>query len=161
VYVYETTEDGKYKLYKDFIKHSSYVQAMDWALDSSYIRSASGDYEKLYFNITDKVHDPSGASNTKDTVWASHNVKIAWDVMGIHPAGEDGTHINGVSISPDNTLIVSADDFGLINIFNYPVLNNEHKSRSYAGHSEHVLRVVFSKDGNRLYSVGGQDETLI
>jgi len=157
VYVYEIDDDGKYKLYKQFSKHSSYVQALDWSADSSFLRSASGDYEKLYFNITDKVHDPSGAQNTKDHLWATHTVKLGWDVMGVHPANEDGTHINFVSTNPDNTLLVSADDFGLVNIYNFPVLNHEHQARSYAGHSEHVVRALFSKDGNKLFSVGGAD----
>lgn len=85
IYVYEIDDEGKYKLYKSFTQHTSFVQALDWAADSSFIRSASGDYEKLYFNITDKVQDPSGAENTKDTVWATHTVKLGWDVTGIHP----------------------------------------------------------------------------
>jgi len=71
VYVYSIEDDGTYKLYKSFNKHSSYVQALDWSQDSSYIRSASGDYEKLYFNIADKVHDPAGAQNTKELAWAT------------------------------------------------------------------------------------------
>jgi hypothetical protein len=54
-------------------------------------------------------------------------------------------------------LLVSSDDFGLVNIYNYPVINHEHQGRSYAGHSEHVLRSVFSKDGNKLFSIGGGD----
>lgn len=126
VYVYAIDDDGKYTMYKDFNKHSSYVQALDWAADSSYIRSASGDYEKLYFNIADKVHDAAGMSNCKETVWATQTVKLGWDVIGIHPKGEDGTHINGVNISHDKTLLVTADDFGLVNIYNYPVLNSDH-----------------------------------
>lgn len=71
MYVYSIEDDGTYKLYKSFNKHSSYVQALDWSQDSSYIRSASGDYEKLYFNIADKVHDPAGAQNTKELAWAT------------------------------------------------------------------------------------------
>jgi WD40 repeat protein len=85
LYVYAIDDESKYTLYKDFSKHSSYIQAIDWAADSSYIRSGSGDYEKLYFNITDKVHDPAGANTTKDLVWATGSVKLGWDVRGIHP----------------------------------------------------------------------------
>lgn len=99
--------------------------------------------------------------STKDMLWATHTVKLGWDVLGVHPVSEDGTHINFVSTNPDNSLLVSADDFGLVNFFNYPVLSNEHKPRSYAGHSEHVIRAIFSKDGNHLFSVGGADQALI
>jgi WD40 repeat protein len=111
--------------------------------------------------VPNKVHDAHGAVNTKDLKWATHSVKLGWDVIGIHPMGEDGTHINGVATTSDETLLASADDFGLVNIYNYPVLSTEHQARSYSGHSEHVVRAIFSKDGKKLYSVGGGDETLI
>ena len=99
VYVYEISDDGKYSLYKKFAKHNSYVQALDWSLDSTYIRSGCGAYEKLFFNVKDKTHDSAGLSNTKGMEWASHSVKFGWDVQGIHPTGEDGTHINFVQMS--------------------------------------------------------------
>ena len=101
------------------------------------------------------MHDANGLHNTKDTVWATSTVKLGWDVIGIHPVGEDGTHINGVSVTQDHTLLASADDFGLVNIYNYPVINHKHQCRSYSGHSEHVLRALFSKDGDKLFSIGG------
>lgn len=56
------------------------MQALDWSLDSTYIRSACGAYEKLYFNVPDKKHDSAGLSNTKGMEWASHTVKFGWDV---------------------------------------------------------------------------------
>ena len=93
--------------------------------------------------------------------WATGTVKMGWDINGIHPSGEDGTHINGVCVSPDKTLVASADDFGLLNIFNYPALSMDHQARSYSGHSEHVVRAIFSEDGERIFSVGGQDKTMI
>ena len=80
VYVYEISDDGKYSLFKKFSSHNSYVQALDWSLDSTYIRSACGAYEKLYFNVVDKKHDSAGLSNTKDMEWASHTVKFGWDI---------------------------------------------------------------------------------
>ena len=78
-------------------------------------------------------------------------------MLGIHPKGEDGTHINGVNISQDRTILATCDDFGLVNVYNYPVLSNEHQARSYAGHSEHVLRATFSPDGTKMFSIGGGD----
>jgi WD40 repeat protein len=69
--------------------------------------------------------------------------------------------VNGVDLNRDKTLVATGDDYGLVNIFNYPVVDNQHKARSYAGHSEHVVRALFSDDGQRLYSIGGNDQTLI
>lgn len=161
VYVYSVSDAGEYTLYKSFNKHTSFVTAFDWSQDSSYIRSQCGAYDKLYFNIAEKQHDASGLSNTKDKEWATTTLKLGWDVQGIHPASEDGSHINGVMVCKQAGLLASADDWGLINIYNYPVIDNTHESSSYTGHSEHVTRAAFNQEGDKLFTVGGQDKTLI
>lgn len=161
VYVYSVSDDGSYSLHKSFAKHSSFVTALDWSADSTYIRSVCGAYEKLYFNVPDKSHDAAGLSNTKDMVWATVTCKLGWDVQGVHPQGEDGTHINQVNASPDMSLLVACDDWGLVNVYNYPCLDNGSASNSYTGHSEHVVRAAFTPDGQRMFTIGGQDKALI
>mmetsp|Transcript_20490 Transcript_20490/g.19467 ORF Transcript_20490/g.19467 Transcript_20490/m.19467 type:complete len:168 (+) Transcript_20490:1551-2054(+) len=118
VYVYDV--ENSYSLYYKCAKHNSFVTSLDWSADSSYIRSVCGAYEKLYFNIKDKSFDASGLTNNKGTAWASYSAKIGWDVEGIYPSGEDGSHINGVDASLDMTLLATADDFGLLNVYRYP-----------------------------------------
>jgi len=140
VYVYTVSDDGKYTLYKTFSKHSSFITALDWSADSTYIRSQCGAYEKLYFDVVNKTQDSAGLSNTKDKEWATSTLKLGWDVQGIHPASEDGSHVNGVNRSPDGNLLVATDDWGLVNVYNYPVCDYSHQPASYSGHSEHVVR---------------------
>lgn len=41
-------------------------------------------------------------------------------VSGIWPRGADGTDINNCARSHDNQLMVSADDFGKVNMYKYP-----------------------------------------
>mgnify|MGYP000072759101 CR=1 FL=1 len=90
--------------------------------------------------------DSAGLTNTKDVVWLSGSAKLGWDVEGIYPSGEDGSHINGMDVTLDKTLVATADDFGLVNLYRYPVCNLKHQARSYAGHSEHVVRAIFTPD---------------
>ena len=71
------------KTYKKHVKlsgHSSFITAIDWAVDGSFIRSVCGAYELLFFNIGTKKRDPSGASNTIGTVWANQTCKLGWNV---------------------------------------------------------------------------------
>ena len=49
IYVYDVAND--YSLYYKCAKHNSFVTSLDWSVDSTYIRSVCGAYEKLYFNI--------------------------------------------------------------------------------------------------------------
>lgn len=70
-------------------------------------------------------------------------MKYGKDREGLFPGSEDKTHVNDVETDSDNKVILSADDFGLVNLFHWP--NPDSKiSRSYCGHSEHVTRVMLS-----------------
>jgi WD40 repeat protein len=134
---------------------------MDWSADSKWIRSTAGDHVTHYFDVAERTEDPRGATHALETTWATQTLKLGADRAGIKPPGEDGTHVNDVAVSPDGAYLVTADDFGLVNVFSYPVGTHPHATRSYSAHSEHAVRVAFSRDGKRLFSVGGQDKTLI
>lgn len=49
IYVYDV--ENNYSLMCKFSKHNSFVTSIDWSVDSTYIRSVCGAYEKLYFNV--------------------------------------------------------------------------------------------------------------
>jgi WD40 repeat protein len=157
IYIVDTKS---YKKVTKLTGHSSFITSLDWSVDGSYIRSNCGAYELLFFNITNKKRDPSGASNTIETIWADQTCKLGWNVQGIFPSGCDGSHINSVAMSKDGKLIASGDDYGLVCLYRNPLLEG-HASSKYRGHSEFVTSVKFSPDNQYLWSTGGQDQTTI
>ena len=157
VYIYDV--EGSFSLKNKCSGHSSYIMAMDWCTQSHYLRTNCGAYELLFFTIPDCEQDTSGRSNTTGTEWATKTVKFAWDVQGIYPSGTDGTHINSVCASADRQLLATGDDYGLVCLFRDPCIKG--RPRSYRGHSEHVVRVLFGAGDSYLYSVGGYDQTLM
>ncbi len=158
IYVYSAGSD--HSLLGVCSKHNSFVTSIDWSQDGRYIRSVCGAYELLFFNAEDCTQDTNGASNTTSVLWATNNAKFGWSVEGVFPAGTDGTHINYVDFSNDQTLIATGDDYGLVNLFRNPCRKG-HKPVSLRGHSEHVVRVGFSEDDSYLFSIGGYDQTLM
>lgn len=58
-------------------------------------------------------------------------------------------------------LIATADDFGLLNVYRYPCVSLKHKAHSYCGHSEHVVRALFTPDSNNIFTIGGYDKAVI
>lgn len=149
-----------YALLGKCTKHNSFIVSIDWSQDGNYIRSVCGAHELLFFDGNTFQQDTSGATNTVETQWASGHAKYGWLVDGIFPAGTDGTHINGVDFSKDQSLIATGDDYGLVNIFRNPCRGG-HQPVSLRGHSEHVVRVQFHKNDTYLFSVGGYDQTLM
>mmetsp|Transcript_585 Transcript_585/g.625 ORF Transcript_585/g.625 Transcript_585/m.625 type:complete len:262 (+) Transcript_585:1524-2309(+) len=159
IYIYLTNQ--QYQKQVALRGHNSFITSLDWSASSepSYIRSNCGAYELLFFNVDNKRQDASGASNTTEYVWQTSTVKFGYHVQGIFPAGCDGSHINAVDMSDDQATIATGDDFGLVNIYRNPCLEQA-QARSFRGHSEHVTNVKFVND-QFMISVGGQDQTII
>jgi echinoderm microtubule-associated protein-like 1/2 len=158
IYIYDAQDGFSHVGTMD--KHNSFIVAFDWDQNSQYIRSNCGAHELLFFTMPDCQQDPNGASNTTGVEWATKTVKFGWHVDGIFPKYADGTHVNGVCGSSDGALIATGDDYGLVNIFRDPVRNGS-KPRSYRGHSEHVVRVAFNEGNDKIFSIGGYDQTLM
>lgn len=161
MYVYKIdSETHEYSLVCTDNSGSSKILAIDWTADSTYIRKSTGDYETLFFDVANNQVDPHGSETYADKIWASNSVKMSPDRRSLNPKGEDGTHINDNNQTTNGCQMITGDDFGLVNVFNWPNPNCD-QARSFAGHSEHVIRVLPSKNGQRLYSIGGQDKTII
>ena len=158
IYIYNA--NSPFNLLGKLTKHNSFIVSVDWSVDGKYIRSVCGAHELLFFTTDDFKQDPSGATNTKGTEWASGHAKYGWLVDGIFPAGVDGTHINSVDFSADGTLISTGDDYGLVNVFRNPARSGA-KPICLRGHSEHVVRTRFHNQDQYLFSVGGYDQTLM
>jgi echinoderm microtubule-associated protein-like 1/2 len=124
--------------------HTSFITAIDIAEDGSYLRSNSGDYELLFWDNMGK-QDPSGRSNTQDTVWKTQSALMAWHCEGIYPPGADGTYVNSVTASPDGSFLATGDDSSLWRVFNYPARPG-HKARCYRGHASFVQNVVWDRE---------------
>ncbi len=157
IYIYDATSYEKLGILKG---HNSFITCVDWSKDSTYIRSVCGAYELLFFKTDKYEQDTAGASNTKETEWATGHAKFGWLVEGIFPSGEDGSHINYVDFSKDGNLIACGDDFGLVQLFRNPCRFG-HKPSSLRGHSEHVVKVMFHANDAYLISIGGYDQTVM
>jgi WD40 repeat protein len=157
IYVYDTTS---YKCCGKCTKHNSFIVSVDWSECGKYIRSVCGAHELLFFNGETCDQETSGASDTVETVWQTCSAKYGWLVSGIFPACTDGTHINHVDFSKDGKLIVTGDDYGLVNVWCNPACSGA-TPISLRGHSEHVVRTYFARGCDFIISIGGYDKTIM
>ena len=137
--------------------HSSTVTHIDWSTEGSFIMTNSMSYEILYF---DARHGRQVLRNMNDVEWHSWTCTLGFPVMGIWPEDSDGTDVNAVARSRSGAHLVSADDFGRVNLFNYPVVVTQAPCRSYRGHSSHVMNIAFTANDKRVISVGGKDRAV-
>jgi WD40 repeat protein len=157
IYVYDASQ---YQLISKFEKQTAFITGLDWSLDSGSIQSVSGSYELLFSNSQTAEHLVEGATALRDEQWASWTCKLGWPVQGIFPKGTQGVHIHGVHRAHGGKLLATGDEWRLVNIHRYPTLPGC-IPKSYIGHAEFVTRVHWDKNDQNLYSIGGEDRTLI
>ncbi|XP_034239530.1 echinoderm microtubule-associated protein-like 2 isoform X6 [Thrips palmi] len=143
-----------------FLGHSSFITHLDWSADSQLLRSNSGDYEVLYWNAGLCRQVPQ-SSSMRDVEWASNSCTLSFETIGIWPEGADGTDVNFCDRANNKKLLATADDFGKVKLYTYPVTQPRSLCHSYGGHSSHVTAVTFLHDDSRLISTGGKDTAIL
>jgi microtubule-associated protein-like 6 len=147
------------KLIKHCIINAGLTSALthlDWSVDGSTLIVNSEAYELKFVSVDQKKNVPS--SSMKDAQWFSHTCPFAWSVQYIWPECADGSDINSVHKAKNANLLVTADDFGKLNLFKWPVAVEHQASKSYSGHSAHVTKVKFTHDDQFVVSIGGDDK---
>ncbi|CAG9819557.1 unnamed protein product [Phaedon cochleariae] len=162
VYVYQVSEDGgKYARVGRCTGHSSFVTHIDWSVDNQTLRSNSGDYELLFWNAGTCRQIPQSGL-VRDVEWASNTCPLTFTTAGVWPENADGTDVNACDRSRrDADLLVTADDFGKVKLYSYPVIQTKSLCHSYGGHSSHVTSVSFLYDDTRVVSIGGKDTAVL
>ncbi|KAL9658441.1 hypothetical protein ABK040_005985 [Willaertia magna] len=153
IYLYKTSN---YELIGKLCGHTSYVKHLDFTTDSKYLRTSSGDYEVLLWDLSTNKRVDSKAM--EDLNWATVSVTLSWSVRGIWKSDMDGTDINGIDVSFANQLVASAEDTSRISLLHYPTVTTKPKRDEYIGHCSHVTTVKFHN--NYLLSAGGADLTV-
>ncbi|KAM9813061.1 echinoderm microtubule-associated protein-like 2 isoform 1-T1 [Syngnathus typhle] len=161
VYIYAVTENGrKYNRTGKCTGHSSFVTHVDWSSDSHYLVTNSGDYEILFWEAPSGKH-VTNMDAVRNLTWATSTCTLSFNTFGIWPDGADGTDVNGVCRSHDDSLLASADDFGKVHLLSYPCSQPRAPGHEYGGHSSHVTSVAFLHDDSRLISTGGKDASIL
>lgn len=142
------------------IGHHSTITAIDYSKDGQYLQSTSSDYELLFWN-TKNGQQVNNVNLMKDVQWHTFTCPLGWSVQGIWPKGGDGTDVNCVDRSPDQTLLATGDDSHQVKLFAYPVVKEYQVHHEYCDHSHHVMKVKFSADGKYVFTVGGLDKTIL
>lgn len=145
--------------------HVSYVTHLDWSSDNQLLQSTCGAYEILYWDVSSGKQILSSTDNIEsDTIWSSFTCPLGFPVMGIWPPNSDGTDVNSVDVVFDKNLVLSADDFGQVNLFNYPCVVKNAPSVVCTGHSSHVMNVRVVKNSPTetwVATVGGNDNSVM
>jgi len=147
--------------------HSSFVQHLDWSVDSLYLQSSSGASELFFWDSETGNQLANGGKLLRNEPWHSLTTVIGWPLQGIYPVGSDGTEVNTVHRSAkkfgnsEYELLASGDDYGLVKVFRHPSPTKGAQFVLGRGHSSHVTSVRFAPGDNYMLSAGGDDQSVL
>jgi microtubule-associated protein-like 6 len=140
--------------------HTSFIQAIDFSVDSTKLQSCSGNHEMKFWDVDG--NEIVKNSDTRDIQWSTYTCTIGWPVQGCWAdCDEDGGEVNSVDRSPDGQYVVTGCDNKRVNLYAYPCTKDEAKFISSKGHSEHITKVRYTFDGKSIISIGGLDKTIL
>lgn len=137
-----------------------------------FLRSA---YEILFSDTTNGAQIADGATKLTEAEWHTWTCALGWPVIGIWSGSMDGSDINNVDRSPSKKYLATCDDFGMVNLYRYPAIQDKGAAHNeYNGHSSHVTCVRWAsvfrepKGGifrpivtdDYLISTGGEDKCV-
>jgi microtubule-associated protein-like 6 len=133
-------------------------------------------YEILFSDANNGAQITDGATKLLETEWQTWSLTLGWPVIGIWSGSMDGTDINNVDRSPSGKYLATCDDFGKVNLYNWPALREKGSQHSaFTGHSSHVTCLKWLsaltasekkqsfkkiKTDDFLISIGGEDKCV-
>lgn len=140
---------------------SSYITHLDWDSKGKLIQTNSGAREHLFYEAPSGSRKTISASDVERLQWSTFTCVLGPTVKGVFPPGSDITDVNATCRTKDKSLLASGDDFGFVNLFEYPLLHRGTRGRRYEGHSSHVTNVRWTCDDRMLVSTGGLDTSVL
>lgn len=140
---------------------SSFITHIDWNQQGKVIMVNSGAKEQLFFEAPRGKRFNLKLAEIEKLKWASWTCVLGATCEGIWPSKCDITDINATSLSNDKQLLATADDFGLVKVFQFPVKGRFSRFKKYNGHSAHVTNVRWCHNDQALITVGGADMAVM
>lgn len=140
---------------------SSYITHLDWDSKGKLIQTNSGAREHLFYQAPTGSRKTISSPDVERLQWSTFTCVLGPTVKGVFPPGSDVTDVNATCRTKDCSFLASGDDFGFVNLFEYPIWHRGAKGRQYRGHSSHVTNVRWTYDDRMLLSTGGLDTAVL
>lgn len=163
LYIYSIT-DGDEPEFEQWppLNHVAAPTNVQFTADGKLVKTLTRDYEIAHWRLdADKKKGSFEASqpDPDKTEWADDPLIAGWDTQGLYQPGWDGTDLNDATVTSDNKLIASGDDYGCVRLHNYPAVDPS-ACLEYRGHAEFVVGVEFLRDDSQLITCGGNDMAI-
>ena len=154
-------ETNEYNSIRELQLTGAAITNLDWDLTNSYIQCVTNKAQYIFISVADdiKIIDEPESINNLD--WPQITCKFGYNVQGVYLGSTDPDYISSVSKAHSKKLILSGNDDYLLNLTNYPAIQESAKFKSYRGHSGKIKRIVWSPDDESILTIADDDLSVI
>ena len=146
--------------------HPRYVllRHLDWATDSTVIRSNDTSQELLYWNVKEMrkgaIETLVGSRDLNQVAWSCDSCPMTWASQGTCASYQFVSEISAVDRSRNGALFAAADVFGRVRLFRFPSLEGG-LNQLFEAHAGPVTNVKFTFYDSFLLSTCSADMCLL
>lgn len=128
--IYILSVRNNYKVHKTLSGLSSFSVELDWDTEGAFIQTVCENNDFLYFNVNNEevVRDLTQVADLK---WHTVTCRFGYYVQGVFLGNTDPGYINCVARSHNKKFMISGDDDKLLNLYNFPVISDSARCRSF------------------------------
>ena len=154
-------ETNEYQTISELQLTGAAITNLDWDLTNSYIQCVTNKAQYIFISVTDdiKIINEPESINTVD--WPQVTCKFGYNVQGVYLGSTDPDYISSVCKAHSKKLVLSGNDDYLLNLTNYPAIQESAKFKSYRGHSGKIKRIVWSPDDESILTIADDDLSVI
>jgi len=156
-------ETSEYKVEKHMQLNASIIN-LDWDLTNSYIQCVTNKAQYIFINVSgnsDEIRIIDDPTTINTVEWPQITCKFGYNVQGVYLGSTDPDYISSVSKAHSKKLILSGNDDYLLNLTNYPAIQESAKFKSYRGHSGRIKRIIWSPDDEAILTIAEDDLSVL
>ncbi|CAM9100029.1 unnamed protein product [Discosporangium mesarthrocarpum] len=157
VYLYNS---GDYVAKAKCVGLKGEVSHLDFSSDGQYIQCDSRTGGELLFFDTERG-DQMTPATMRDMEWDTQTCVFGWPVQGAWGTFVDGCVLTSASRANNGEQMVTADTYGRVRLYQYPVTHLDQDFREFRGHAAPVQNSHFLADDRHLITCGGRDCALM
>ena len=162
IYLYNVL--ANYTMLATMSQHRSFITALDFSSDSSWLRSNCGGFELNYYEADTGMFIPNH-TRMRDIEWASQSCTMGWAVQGLWSPYRDGCEVTASDVNfmrkGEGMVVVSGDNFGRISLTKYPCTDSKAISKRYRATSSPITRIAFNPLDSHVFAICGADKMIL
>ena len=145
------------------IELESYFTSFDMDEQAKFIRTCTKNDQYKFYNLEleDIREVPPEDEDLRNCTWKANTCKFSYTMQGIFQGSTNPSYISSVCKAHNKNLIAAGDDDYLLNLCNYPCINENPKLKKYRGHSGIIKKIIWNNTDSLIITIAENDKAII